>query len=63
MLVYKKRETTPNMLKYIIYVQSQMEDALKKVLYSNTASNTTTFSPDKKKRGFGRLRYNGITKD
>jgi len=40
------------MLKYIIYVQSQMEDVLKKTLYSNTANKTITFSPDKKKRFF-----------
>jgi hypothetical protein len=33
------------MLQYIIYVQSQMEDALKKVLYTNIASNTIAFSP------------------
>jgi hypothetical protein len=47
------------MLKYIIYVQCQKEDALKKVVYSNTANNTITSSPNKKKRVFGRLRFNG----
>ena len=41
-----------------------MEDALKKVLYTNIASNTITSpSPDKKKRVFGRLGFNGITQD
>ena len=48
LFVYKKRETTPNMLKCIVYVQNQMEEALKKALHSNTTNNTITFSPIKR---------------